>query len=136
MGDVKDLQVFKYAFELSMELFKISRMFPVEERYSLTSQIVRSSRAVCACLAEAYRKRQYTAHFVAKLSDADMENSETQVWLMFALECKYISEQQYNDLNAKSMRVGRMLSHMISYPEKFQAANRQPPTANKNQQLN
>lgn len=55
MGDVKDLQVFKYAFELSMELFKISRMFPVEERYSLTSQIVRSSRAVCACLAEAYR---------------------------------------------------------------------------------
>ncbi len=79
MGTLKDLQVYKKAFNAAMEIFQISKDFPPEEKYSLTDQIRRSSRSVCVNLAEGYRKRRYPAHFISKLSDADMENSETQV---------------------------------------------------------
>lgn len=83
----KDLTVFKKAFELAMLIFEESKKFPKEERYSLTDQIRRSSCSVCSNIAEGYRKRQYPAHFTSKMSDADMENSETQTWLLFALTC-------------------------------------------------
>ena len=73
-----------------MEIFEISKNFPAEEKYSLTDQIRRSSRSVCSNLAEGYRKRQYPAHFISKVSDADMENSETQAWLDFAYKCGYL----------------------------------------------
>jgi len=79
----KNLTAYKKAFELSMMIFNISKRFPKEEKYSLTDQIRRSSRGVCACIAEAYRKRDYEAYFVSKSSDADMENSETQVCYNF-----------------------------------------------------
>ena len=75
----KDLTVYKKAFDLAMNIFKISKSFPKEEKYSLTDQIRRSSRSVCSSIAEAYSKRRYEAHFISKTSDADMENSETQV---------------------------------------------------------
>ncbi|WKZ59583.1 MAG: four helix bundle protein [Cyclobacteriaceae bacterium] len=115
----RDLTVYKKAFELAMEIFEVSKTFPKEERYSLTDQIRRSSRAVCSCIAEAYRKRNYQAYFVSKSSDADMENSETQAWLDFAQACKYIHDDQYHDLLAKSEEVGRMLNHMVENPEKY-----------------
>lgn len=75
---VQDTKVYKLGFDLAMEIFEMSKMLPIEEKYSLTDQIRRSSRSVCANLSESYRKKQYPAHFVSKVSDADMENSETQ----------------------------------------------------------
>jgi four helix bundle protein len=115
----KDLTVYKKAFELAMQIFKISQSFPKEEKYSLIDQIRRSSRSVCSSIAEAYRKRRYEAHFISKTSDADMENSETQVWLSFAFECKYIDKTVLEDLINRSQEVGRMLNHMIENPESY-----------------
>ena len=118
-GGFKDLDVYKKAFGLAMEIFKVSKGFPREETYSLTDQIRRASRSVCTNLAEGYRKRLYEAHFVSKISDADMENSETQVWLDFALACEYISRNSHQELVEKSEEVGRMLNHMIENPESY-----------------
>lgn len=115
----RDLTVYKKAFELAMEIFALSKAFPKEERYSLTDQIRRSSRAICSCIAEAYRKRNYKAYFVSKSSDADMENSETQSWLDFAKACGYMDETVYMNLIVKSEEVGRMLNHMVENPEKY-----------------
>ncbi|MBE0550853.1 MAG: four helix bundle protein [Ignavibacterium sp.] len=115
----KDLTVYKKAFELAMQIFEVSKNFPKEEKYSLTDQIRRSSRSVCSSIAEAYRKRRYEAHFISKTSDADMENSETQVWLSFAFECKYIDKTVLEDLINRSQEVGRMLNHMIENPENY-----------------
>lgn len=115
----RDLTVYKKAFALAMEIFELSKSFPKEERYSLTDQIRRSSRAVCSCIAEAYRKRNYQAYFVSKSSDADMENSETQAWLDFSQACHYLEEIKYNDLMSQSEEVGRMLNHMVENPEKY-----------------
>lgn len=119
MSDFKDLTVYKKAFTLAMEIFEITKFFPKEERYSLTDQIRRSSRSICSCIGEAYRKRQYVAHFVSKTSDADMENSETQVWLDFSLACKYINNVVYNKLLERSSEIGRLLNHMIHNPDKY-----------------
>ncbi len=121
MGTYRDLTVFKKAFELSMEIYHLSKKFPDEEKYGLTSQIRRSSRSVCSNLGEGYRKRIYPAHFVSKASDADMENTETQVWLDFSLACKYINETTFKTLNEKSEEVGRLLNHMIENPDKYQS---------------
>ena len=95
MQDFKSLKVWEKAHGLTLEIYTHTKAFPKEELYSLTSQIRRSSRSVCSCIGEAYKKRQYPNHFVSKLSDAAMENSETQVWLDVALGCNYISEEQY-----------------------------------------
>jgi four helix bundle protein len=115
----RDLTVYKKAFALSMRIFEVSKSFPKEETYSLTDQIRRSSRSVCSSIAEAYRKRRYEAHFISKTSDADMENSETQVWLEFSMNCGYIEVITYNELLNDSEEVGRLLNHMIEYPEKY-----------------
>ena len=88
--DFKELIVYKKAFNLAMEVYEASKSFPTEEKYSLTDQIRRSSRSVCANIAEAYRKRLYIKNFISKLTDSDAENSETTVWLDFALACKYL----------------------------------------------
>jgi four helix bundle protein len=87
-GSFRDLTVFKKVFAWAMEIFEITKSFPKEERYELTDQIRRSSRAVCRAIGEGYRKRQYPKHFLSKMSDADMENTESQVSLDFALNCK------------------------------------------------
>ena len=115
----KDLIVYQKAFALAMKIFRISKKFPKEETYSLTDQIRRSSRSVATCIAEAYRKRTYQAYFVNKISDGDMENSESQVWLDFALACNYIEQSEKNQLENDSEEVGRMLTSMIKHPEKF-----------------
>lgn len=102
-----------------MEVFHLSKSFPAEEKYSLTDQIRRSSRSVCANFAEAYRKRRYVNHFISKLTDCDAENSETNVWLEFALKCNYITEEQYISLIQKNNEVGKIINFMINNPEKF-----------------
>ncbi|HEY9804415.1 MAG TPA: four helix bundle protein [Leptolyngbyaceae cyanobacterium] len=88
--DHKDLEVYKMAFDAAMKIFELSKRFPVEERYSLTDQIRRSSRSVCANFAEAWRKRRYQAAFVAKLNDCESESAETQTWIEFAIKCNYM----------------------------------------------
>ena len=118
-ANIRETKVYRLAFDLAMKIFEISKTFPKEEKYSLTDQVRRSSRSVCANLSEAYRKRQYPAHFVSKVSDADMENSETQTWLEFALACKYIFPEMHNELLKTSEEVGRLLSHMINHPDKY-----------------
>lgn len=85
-----DLDVYKRGFASAMRLFELSKKFPKEETYSLTDQMRRSSRSVCANLAEAWRKRRYEAHFKSKLSDSESEAAETQVWIQFAVECSYL----------------------------------------------
>jgi four helix bundle protein len=89
----RDLEAYQLAFEAAMRIFELSKKFPVEERYALSDQIRRSSRSVCANLAEAWRKRRYEAAFIAKLSDSEAEASETQVWLEFAIQCGYLTPE-------------------------------------------
>ena len=120
IGTLRDLKVYQLAQEQAMQIFYISKSFPKEEKYSLTDQIRRSSRSVCANLGEAYRKRQYPAHFISKVSDADMENTETQVWFDFAYKCKYINNEIHKTLVQKSQSIGRILNYMMNHPEKFQ----------------
>ncbi|MEI6595512.1 MAG: four helix bundle protein [Bacteroidota bacterium] len=117
--NIKDTKVYKLAFELAMKIFEISKTFPKEETYSLTDQIRRSSRSVCTNLSESFRKRLYPAHFISKVSDADMENCETQTWLEFSLACKYINAECFEELTKQSEEVGRLLNHMINNPEKY-----------------
>jgi four helix bundle protein len=118
-GTFRDLTVYKKAFDLVMDIFVLTKKFPAEEKYSLTDQIRRSSRSVCATVGEAYRKRQYEAHFISKSSDADMENTETRVWLDFAKECEYMNGEKHKNLDLKAEEVGRLLNHMIEHPEKY-----------------
>lgn len=115
----RGLTSYKKAFALAMDIFEITKAFPKEEKYELTDQIRRSSRAVCRAIGEGYRKRQYPKHFSSKMSDADMENTETQVSIDFALECKYINIKDYKELIQKSEEVGRLLNHMVENPEKY-----------------
>jgi four helix bundle protein len=102
-----------------MRVFSISKMFPPEERYALTSQIRRSSRSVCLNLREAWAKRRYEAHFLGKLTDCDGENSETDSSLDFAHDCGYITDQEHNDLTSVGTEVGKMLGRMLQEPSSF-----------------
>ena len=102
-----------------MEIFEVSKSFPKEETYALTDQIRRSSRSVCANISEAYRKRRYEKHFISKLTDADSENSGTQVWLDFAESCQYLSADDKRELVDGSLEIGRLLQYMINNPGKF-----------------
>jgi four helix bundle protein len=120
MGSFKDLMVYQKAFALSMDIFSITKQFPKEETFSLIDQIRRSSRSVGSCIAEAYRKRKYPAHFVSKLTDADMENSETAVWIDFSFACNYTTTIQRHSLTQRNEEIGKMLGDMIQHPEKFQ----------------
>ena len=95
----RELDVYRSAIDAAMRIFTTTKNFPVEERYSLTDQMRRSSRSVCATLAEAWRKRRYEAHFVSKLSDAESEAEETRVWLEFALRCGYIDQNYFTELD-------------------------------------
>ena len=115
----RKLIAYKKGFELAMEIFEISKTFPTEERYSLTDQIRRSSRSVCANIAEAYRKRTYPKHFYSKLTDSDAENSETLNWLEFSLACNYITLETKNKLESKNIEVGKIINYMMKNPSKF-----------------
>ena len=102
-----------------MDIFLISKKFPVEERYSLTDQMRRSSRSVCANLAEAWRKRHYPAVFLNKLTDAMQEASETQTWLDFCLACKYITIDDFKRLDGEYEKILAMLNSMHMKADKF-----------------
>lgn len=123
INSAKDLNVYKKAYALSMEIFKLSRSWPAEEKYSLIDQIRRSSRSVCANLREAWAKRRYEAHFVSKLTDCDGENSETDTWLDCARDCNYISDDQHAYLTGEAEAVGRMLGKMLKDPGAFLLKN-------------
>ena len=118
-SDFKNLTAYKKAFEQAESIFEITAIFPKEEKYSLTDQIRRSSRSVCANLAEAYRKREYYKHFVLKISDCLGKNSETLVWLDFSLNCKYITDEIYQKQIQLNEEVGKLLSFMKNNPDKF-----------------
>jgi four helix bundle protein len=102
-----------------MEIFHESKTFPPEEKYSLTDQIRRASRSVPTNIGEGYRRKQYPKMFVSKMSDADGEGTETQVWIDFAQACGYISEQKQKEWLEGYEEVGRMLGGMIAHPERF-----------------
>ena len=119
MGDFRSLIVYQKAFHNAMLIFEISKGFLPIEKYALITQIRNASRSVCSNIAEGYRKRKYPNHFVSKYTDADMENSETIVWLDFALACKYIPQGDHDDLIERVEEVGRMLYHAINNPSKY-----------------
>src|SRR2546421_12697362 len=116
---VKELKVYQKAFALAMRIYQLSKEFPAEERYALTSQIRRSSRSVCLNLREAWAKRRYEAHFVSKLTDCDGESNETDSSLDFACSCGYISKEQHEHLTARCAEIGRMLGGMMRKAESF-----------------
>ena len=118
----KDLNVYKLAYELSMGIFEMTKTFPPEERYALTSQIRRSSRSVCLNLREAWAKRRYESHFISKLTDCDGEANETDSSLDFALDCGYIPSGKHEQLALKCTEVRRMLGSIIKKPEPFLVA--------------
>jgi four helix bundle protein len=115
----RDLEVFKISFEGAMKIFESSKKFPMDEKYSLTDQIRRSSRSVCANLAEAFRKRRYKAAFIAKLSDSEAESAETQVWLDFAVQCGYLEKQDYQSLFQQYDFIIGKIVKMIQTSEKW-----------------
>src|SRR5215203_5441239 len=109
------LDVFQKAFDVAMSIFELSKRFPKEEKYSLTDQIRRSSRSVCANLSEAWRKRRYQAAFIAKLNDAEGE-AETQTWIAFAVKCKYLLRDEAIPLHKTMEEVIRMIAAMANRP--------------------
>ena len=115
----KDLTVYKLAYKLAMDIFELTKRFPPEEKFALTSQIRRSSRSVCLNLREAWAKRRYEAHFISKLTDSDGENSETDSSLDFARDCEYISTDEHRALTSKCGEIGRMLSGMMKKSSLF-----------------
>jgi four helix bundle protein len=114
-----DLKVYQVAFEAAMVIFETTKGFPTEERYGLTDQMRRSSRSVCANLAEAWRKRRYRAAFISKLSDAEGEAAETQVWLEFAVRCNYMPRDMAATLFKQYDEILAMLVSMMNNPEKW-----------------
>ena len=119
LNSAKDLAVYRKGYELAMKVFLVSKTFPPEEKFALSSQIRRSSRSVCLNLREAWAKRRYEAHFVSKLTDCDGENSETDSSLDFAKDCGYITSDQHAELALLCREIGKMLGSMINNPESF-----------------
>ncbi len=115
----RDLHVYQNSFQAALEIYSLSKYFPAEEKYSLTDQIRRSSRSVCANIAEAWRKKRYKAAFVSKLNDSEGEAAETQVWLDFALKIDLIKEESWNDLNVRYELIFGQIVKMINKPEKW-----------------
>jgi four helix bundle protein len=115
----RELEVYQLAFEAAMRIFEQSKKFPVEERYSLTDQMRRSSRSVCANLAEAWRKRRYEAAFIAKLSDSEAEAAETQTWIEFAVKCNYLETEAGRELYGTYNYILGKLVTMINKPSSW-----------------
>jgi four helix bundle protein len=115
----KELTVYQEAYTLAMEIFELSKQWPAEEKYSLIDQVRRSSRSVCTNLREPWSKRKYKAHFISKLTDSDGENSETDTWLDFARDCKYLEESDHTRLTERCISVGKMLGSMLNNPTPF-----------------
>ena len=115
----RELVVYQRAFEAAMVIFRVTKGFPADEKYSLVDQIRRASRSVCSNIAEAWRKRRYPAVFRNKLTDAMQEASETQCWLEFCLACNYIDKTTFSDLDQKYESFIAMLNSMERQSNKF-----------------
>ena len=119
INSFRDLIVYQKAYKLAMEIFEISKSFPKEEKYSLTDQIRRSSRSVTSCIAESWAKRRYVKSFVSKLTDSLGEEYETEVWLDYSRDTKYITVKNHNDLMEEYDEVRKILISIINNPEKW-----------------
>jgi four helix bundle protein len=119
VGSFRDLIVYQKAYKLAMEIFEISKSFPKEEKYSLTDQMHRSSRSVTACIAESWAKRKYEKAFISKLTDSLDEEFETENWLDYSRDCKYIPVEIHKRIISEYDEVRRMLISMINTPEKW-----------------
>ena len=117
--DFRELRVYQQAFEAAVRIYELTKKYPSEEKYSLTDQIRRSSRSVCANIAEAWRRRRYPNHFVSKLSDSDSEAAETLVWLDFALRFGYLAKEVHKELVDSYDHTCSQLSLMMSEPKKW-----------------
>lgn len=115
----RDMRVYQLAFQASLDVYNVSKSFSDEEKYSLTDQIRRSSRSVCANLAEAFKKRRYGKAFIAKLSDSEAEAAETQTWLEFSLAHRYIEQELFDNLSDDYDNIISKLVIMISNPKKW-----------------
>ena len=115
----KDLEIYQEAYNLAMEIFEITRTFPTEEKYSLTNQILRSSRSVAANIAEGWSKRRYEDVFKRHLNDSLGSNAETQVWLDFAKDCGYINQQQYKKLYDRYENLGGKIHKLMNNWQTF-----------------
>ena len=113
----QDLKVFKLAMESATKLFELSKSFPKEERFSLTSQMRAAARSVCANLAEGWRRRRYEGAFINKLSESEGEAAETQVWIEFSVRCAYMDKAEARELYAAYNRIIRTLVGMINHSE-------------------
>ncbi|NJO98313.1 MAG: four helix bundle protein [Pleurocapsa sp. CRU_1_2] len=119
----EDLEAYQIAFDAAMKIFKLSKNFPKEEKYSLIDQIRRSSRSVCANLAEAWRRRLYKASFVSKLNDAEAEAAESQVWLKFAVKCEYLDVKTGRQLYSQYNQILGLIVTMINSCDKWLLKN-------------
>jgi four helix bundle protein len=120
----RDLDVYKLAMDGAVRLFELTRSFPAEERFSLVDQIRRSSRSVCANIGEAWRKRRYEAAFISKLSDAETEATETQVWAEIAFRCEYLDVPTFHEIDDHYNRIIGMLVNMIDNPRPWLIVSR------------
>jgi len=119
VGSFKELIVYQKAYKLAMEIFEISKSFPKEEKYSLTDQMRRSSRSVTACIAESWAKRRYEKAFISKLTDSLGEEFETENWLDYSRDCKYIQVEIHKRFISEYDEVRKMLISMVNNPEKW-----------------
>ena len=115
----KDLKVYQLAFESAIHIHQLTMSFPVEEKYSLIDQIRRSSRSVCANIAELWRKRRYPKHFVSKITDCEGEAGETQVWLDLSLAFNYIDQETHQKLFDQYEHIIAMLINMSNNSDKW-----------------
>ena len=115
----RDLDVYQNGFETGLRVYKSSKKFPDDERYALTDQVRRSSRSVCANIAEAWRKRRYTAAFISNLSDSEGEAAETQVHIEFAFRHGYIGHADFHAIDDAYKHILGQLVRMIDHPEKW-----------------
>ena len=115
----RELEVYQLAYQSAMKIFEESKSFPKVETYSLTDQLRRSSRSVCANIAEGFRKRRYPKHFVSKLSDAEAEAAETQVWIDFCRDCKYFSPDKHKLFIQQYEYILGKLVRMAAAPEQW-----------------
>lgn len=115
----RELRAYQRAIAGTMEIFEVTKEFPSVEKYTMVDQMRRSSRSVCANLAEAWRMRRYRAHFVSKLSDAEAEAEETRVWIELAFRCNYIGEDKARKLDKRYNKIIGQLVRMISHPDRW-----------------
>jgi four helix bundle protein len=119
INSFKDLRVFQNAMHTAMDIFQLTAKFPPEEQYGLTDQMRQAARSVCSQISRAWRKRRFKTPFIAKLNDSEGHACETQVWIEFARQCKYLDDDTCEQLNAAYEQIMAQLGKMISQADKW-----------------